>query len=469
MAFWDAGTTSWVFSTRPITDLADWDAGTTSWVFRTWPITMPAGARQAQEHVETVPAPAGASEAEGDAEPVAASTGTTAPEASAEPLPGPARPAPASDAEGDAAQGRSGDVPAKEGVNEIEAKRLVEQALGKGTAEAMLKGKSAFSDCLASGGDAAECSQTIVSMFFKRFAKPAPAKTHSSLQAYVPPGAEEVNGTLQRVSPSGDCLFGALENDNPEIRDEARRIVADEMLAHPKDLVKIPDIHADGGMLEDTIENFAKTAYPDLDFESYCSIMRLPVREGGLWGEYLEAAVYGKIKNATINVYVHGSAPGMFVRIGRIPAVGSASLEKHLVWTGAHFDRIVNVGEASRTSDDSMEVISTAGSLPAGMTATTAVETQCPLLPIAKSSLPSRKRQREKPPYIPKQDLVAPLGKLTKSPAQWRRDACDDIGLTYKLFRSAKHVRGCPGWLAFTKGVCNVQLVKTSTSSYRRQ
>ena len=179
----------------------------------------------------------------------------------------------------------------------------------------------------------------------------------NGMASYVPPGAARVEADVEKVLAQGDCLFEALSSKSE--KHELRRRISDWERSNEHTMISIPCPTIPEGKVEDTVGNHAKIQQPTLSFEQYCDAIEKPCFEGGIWGEYLEAAAYCEESGKSVRIYVsdNGGTEGISCRrYARIGALDGSSHERdesisantiHIVWGGAHFDRLVRVVEAS--------------------------------------------------------------------------------------------------------------------------
>ena len=128
-------------------------------------------------------------------------------------------------------------------------------------------------------------------MYFLRFTGSGPSAIgsqnkaqgrSSTLAAFIPEGALRVQAKVHTVAGDGDCLFGALST--PATKDDLRKEIVEWEREHQSDRIGLPSPHDEDGLLMCTVREDARANYPSLEFENYCAIMQLPVREGGALG-----------------------------------------------------------------------------------------------------------------------------------------------------------------------------------------
>ena len=192
-----------------------------------------------------------------------------------------------------------------------------------------------------------------------------------------------------------------------------------------------------------TVREHARANYPSLEFEDYCAIMQLPVREGGLWGESLEAAAFVKMRGCRLNVYVRvpsSSIRPQYARIWHLEGTSDQETEeRHLLWSGVHFDRLVDVAEGS----------------PGGIDPGVAAKPK----PI--TSFPNRHSLRKSRARVARASQVlkkhVSASKATPASAgldgsPWRQAAIQSLGLSYNKYRKMEHSGDCAGWRQFRAG-----------------
>ena len=352
-------------------------------------------------------------------------------------------------------------------VDRKEAQALVEEVLGTQTVQNILAHCQSLQSVLDLGGPPADRAQRFFHIFYSRFLEPwrrkqcDPKARADSVSAYISEDAPRIEAQVEKTRPSGDCLFAALTSEHE--KDDCRRRIADWMLAHETVEVRL---HGSGlsEMITGTVIEFARSAYPTLPFATYCAIMRLPVAEGGVWGEYLEAAVWSEIKKITVKVYMRDGHK--FALLGQLAPPGAVG-ERHIVWNGCHFDRLApkidgdaspmppDVGTAVPLidSDRRMDTADAGGKEPGSSMQSLLRRAQS--LPIVSSELPDRKRRRF-------QQRVVGWARLQCQEKQWqpqremlgdevkqftlRKAACKACGLSYGRFRQHGHTKLCSGW-----------------------
>ena len=191
---------------------------------------------------------------------------------------------------------------------------------------------------LDGGSDADTCCQLFFEWYFLRFNGLDPEAIgnqnkaqgrSSTLAAFIPEGAFRVQAKVEQVNSDGDCLFGALST--PAAKNDLRREIVAWERDHHGDDIGLPSLHDTAGLLMASVQDHAHAAYPSLSFPDYCAVMELPVREGGIWGESLEAAVFVKLRLTHLNVYVcdpSSTIRQQYARIWRLEAASGEVAEE---------------------------------------------------------------------------------------------------------------------------------------------
>ena len=193
---------------------------------------------------------------------------------------------------------------------------------------------------------------------------------------------------------------------------------------HREHMIRLPGPDTDADVV-DTVEAHVRAANPSMSFENYSRIMALPVREGGIWGESLEVCVYSEMRDVSVSVYVkdpNSPASNIYVRIMRTVRQ-PLGLEKHLLWSGTHFDRLVSVSPCP--VDGGVVEAADGGKIR-----------------LSRSSLSCNSVKSVEKPQI-----AEPNGGGVMC-----RALCEAVGLTYRSFRGHKHHTFCLGWKAFIEG-----------------
>ena len=206
---------------------------------------------------------------------------------------------------------------------------------------------------------AENCCSLFMEQYFQSFTRSGPHDIasqnkaqgkSSTLAAFIPEGAIRVRAEVEGVDGDGDCLFAALST--PATKDDLRKEIVEWEREHQSDRIGLPSPHDQDGLLMCTVREHARANYPSLEFEDYCAIMQVPVREGGLWGESLEAAAFVKMRGCRLNVYVRDPSSSIrpqYARIWHLEGTSDQETEeRHLLWSGGHFDSLVAVAEDRR-------------------------------------------------------------------------------------------------------------------------
>ena len=359
--------------------------------------------------------------------------------------------------------------------------------LGTKTFE-MLSAIPRFRTVFSKGISTSDRVSRFLDAYFDRFtygwklSKREAGTVANGMAAYIPHDAPRITGRVVPVRGTGDCLFAALSTEDE--KDGLRQHIVDWMASHPTEKVRLPSVAHEQGFFCDTLQNFAKTAYAALDFADYCAIMRLPVAEGGIWGEYLEAAVGARLFEWKVEIYVRDDQ--QFALIGTLGE--DCADVKRILWNGGHFDGITDLAPVDGTSIGAAGcgggLFAPAGSAAPRLVAKTIAETTLvqhdaettgavmlgPMelrkrrMPVATSSFPDRKRVRLSRKTADNSKLcgkvlVAHKRKQMANKLLFRKAACLAAGLSYDVFRSQKHSKDCRGWVSFVQNaetLCSV-------------